>query len=238
MPMAGKGIRLHAYSGKPKPLVKLLGKTIVRWSIETLGLEGNHIFCCKKEHIEKFNIDKELKNIIPNCKIISINYQTKGPLESILEASGLIDNDEELVISDTDHFLSWDKKFFNEKIRTKNIDGCTMVFPGEYNLKKSSFVKLDNQGFVIESAEKKIISKTGTVGLHYFKKGSDFVKYANQMISKNMTYEDEFFVTPIYNLFAKDNKKIITYPVKEMLPLGSSDEVEFFLKKFQDLERQ
>ena len=94
MPMAGKGTRLREYDSKPKPLVKLLGKTIVQWSIETLGLEGNYIFCCKKEHIEKYGIDEQLKKIVPDCKIISINYQTKGSVESILEAANLINNEE------------------------------------------------------------------------------------------------------------------------------------------------
>ena len=108
-----------------------------------------------------------------------------------------------------------------------------MVFPEEYNLKKSSFVKLDKQGFVIEAAEKQLISKIATVGVHYFKKGSDFVKYANEVRGRRMKYKNEFFVTPIYNLFVQDKKKIITYPVKKMWPLGSPDEVNLFLKEFQ-----
>ena len=58
MPMAGKGTRLQSYDSYPKPLVKILGKTIVEWSIETLGLDGNYIFCCKEEHIKKYKIDK------------------------------------------------------------------------------------------------------------------------------------------------------------------------------------
>ena len=94
MPMAGKGIRLQKFDPYPKPLVEVLGKTIVEWSIDTLGLKGNFIFCCKKEHIEKFEIDKLLKKIVPNCKIISIDYQTKGTVQSVLEASKLINNDE------------------------------------------------------------------------------------------------------------------------------------------------
>lgn len=232
MPMAGRGTRLQNFDSYPKPLVKVLGKTIVEWSIETLGLEGNYIFCCKKEHIENYRIDKILKKIVPNCKIISIDYQTKGTVQSVLEASNLINNDEELIISDTDHYLIWDKDFFMEKIRSKNMDGCVMVFPEEYTSTKASYVKLDNNGFVIESAEKQPISKIATVGVHYFKKGSDFVKHANDMINRGIEYNNEFYVTPVYNLFIESNKKIITYPVKKMWPLGSPEEVNLFLKEF------
>jgi len=230
--MAGKGIRLQEFDPYPKPLVEVLGKTIVEWSIDTLGLEGNFIFCCKKEHIEKFEIDKLLKKIVPDCKIISIDYQTKGTVQSVLEASKLINNDEELIISDTDHYLKWNNEFFNNEIRTKEIDGCVMVFPEKYTSKKASYVQINEQGFVTRSAEKQPISDTATVGVHYFKKGKDFVKYANEMMNKGMGFNDEFYVTPVYNLFASANKKIITYPVKKMWALGSPDEVNLFLKEY------
>ncbi len=232
MPMAGEGKRLQDYDSFPKPLVKILGKTIVEWSVETLGLEGNYIFCCKKEHIDTYEIDKILKKIVPNCKIISIDYQTKGTMQSVLEAADLINNDEELIISDTDHYLEWDNKYFNDVIRSREIDGCVMVFPEEWNSTKASYVKLDNQGFVIESAEKQPISKMATVGLHYFKKGSDLVKFGKDMIKKEMKYNDEYYVTPVYNLFVESNKKIITFPVNKMWALGSSDEVKLFLKEY------
>ena len=232
MPMAGKGTRLQSYDSYPKPLVKILGKTIVEWSIDTLGLKGNFIFCCKKEHIEKFEIDKVLKKIVPNCKIISIDYQTKGTMESVLEASDLINSDEELIISDTDHYLNWDTKYFNNSIRNKEIDVCVMVFPEKWNSTKASYVKLDKQGFVIESAEKQPISETATVGVHYFKKGSDLVNFGNEMIEKGIEYNNEFYVTPVYNLFSKYKKKIITFPIKKMWALGSTEEVNLFLKEF------
>ena len=232
MPMAGKGTRLQNFDSYPKPLVKILGKTIVEWSIETLGLDGNYIFCCKEEHIKKYKIDKILKEIVPNCKIVSINYQTKGTMQSVLEASKMINNDEELIISDTDHYLNWDFNYFNNIIRNKKIDGCVMVFPEKWDSTKASYVKLDEQGFVIESAEKQPISQTATVGVHYFKKGSDLVKFGNEMIEKGIEYNNEFYVTPVYNLFSKYNKKIITFPVEKMWALGSPEEVNLFLKEF------
>lgn len=233
MPMAGKGTRLLGYDSYPKPLIEVLGKSIVEWAVETLRLDGNYIFCCKKEHIEKYDIDKKLKKIVPNCKIVLIDYQTRGTVESILEARNLINNDDELIISDTDHYLDWDPNFFNKQIRTKKIDGCVMVFSEEYDSKKASYVKIDENGIVTESAEKNPISKIATVGLHYFKKGSDFVRYSDEMIEKDIKYNNEFYVTPVYNLFAQHKKKIIIHPIKKMWALGSPDELDLFLKEYK-----
>lgn len=232
MPMAGRGARLAGHSSYPKPLVRVLGKTIVEWSVETLGLNGNYIFCCKKEHIEKFDIEKILKRIVPDCQIVSIDYQTKGTLQSVLEASDFINNDDELIISDTDHYLVWDTNYFNNKIRTRSIDACVMVFPEKHYLTNASYVKLNKEGYVIEAAEKKLISTTASVGLHYYKKGSDFVKFANEMMKRNIIHIDEFYITPLYNLFIEAGKKVIINPVTKMWALGSPEEIELFIREY------
>ena len=81
-----------------------------------MGLEGNYIFCVKKEHEEKFKIIDHLQKIKPNCKVITIDYQTGGALETILHARQFIDNNEELIISDADHYLDWDSKNFQKNM--------------------------------------------------------------------------------------------------------------------------
>jgi len=232
MPMAGIGKRLvdGGYE-EPKPLIKVLGKPIVKWAIESVGIEGNYIFCCQRDHIKQYSLDKMLKSVKPDCDIISINHQTDGPVETILEATRYIDNDDELIISDSDHCLVWDYDLFNNKIRKLSIDACVMVFPEEQDSDALSYVKLNGEGYVTEAAEKSPISKIASVGLHYFRKGSDFVRYANIMIKKNFRIKNEFYVTPVYNEFVTDKKKVITFPVTRMWPLGTSKDLQNFFQK-------
>ena len=109
-----------------------------------------------------------------------------------------------------------------------------MVFPEPMSTTTASYLKLNKDNYVIEAAEKNPISTIASVGVHYFKKGSDFVKYSNQMIESNVTYKNEFYVTPIYKFMAKHGKKIIVSPIKKMWPLGSDDEIQKFLKEFPD----
>ena len=72
---------------------------------------------------------------------------------------------------------------------------------------KWSFAKLNNDGLVTEVAEKNPISDTATVGFYYWKKGSDFVKYAEEMINENIRVNNEFYVCPVFNQAIKDSKK-------------------------------
>ncbi len=237
MPMAGLGTRFSNQGyDLPKPLIDVLGKPIVQWSVETMGLEGNYIFCCKKEHLLTYDLEKKLRSIKPNCTIVPIEYQTEGTAQTVLEARKFIDNDEELIISDSDPYLVWNADKFNSEIRPLNIDACVMVFPGKSYSPVSSYVKLDDNGYVVESAEKVPISTIATTGVHYFKKGSDFVHYCDEMIKNNIRQKNEFYISTIYNLFANNQKKVIIFPVDAMFPLGNPNEVEIFLKEHEKLE--
>ena len=239
MPMAGRGNRLAAYDYTvPKPLIEICGKPIVEWAIRTVGLKGNFIFCCKKDHIENFSLDEKLKKIVPNCNIISINYNTAGTAQTILEAIKFIDNDDELFISDSDHYMFWNSIQFLSEARTKNIDACILIFPEKQSSPDYSYVKLNENGYVIEAAEKIPISETAGAGMHYFRKGKDFVKYARKMIKKNIRFNNEFYVTPIYNEFYSDNKKVITFPVKRKWALGDKYEINEFEKDKPFLQTQ
>ena len=231
VPMAGLGERI-AKGGYtvPKPLVKVQNKIIVEWAIKSLKLDANFIFCCKQIHIDKYNIDKILKNIIPDCIIVPINYHTEGTVQTILEAKKYIDNDEELIISDSDHYIIWDELKFQNKIRNKLSDACVFIFPTKQNSKHFSYVKTNEEGYVLESAEKEKISNIAACGIHYYKKGSDFVKYASNMIQKNIRFNNEFYVTPVYNEFISAGKKITTFEIIKKWALGDPDEIKEFLK--------
>ncbi len=52
------------------------------------------------------------------------------------------------------------------------------------------------------------------------------------MIKRDISINNEFYVSPVFNIFVENNKKIITMPVKKMWPLGNKEEIDFFLKYY------
>ena len=99
------------------------------------------------------------------------------------------------------------------KFTTKKIDGAILTFESIHP--KWSYAKCDKNNFVTEVAEKKVISKNATVGVYYWSKGKEYVKYAEQMIKKNIRVNNEFYVCPVYNEAIQDKKKVMINKIKQ-----------------------
>jgi len=111
-----------------------------------------------------------------------------------------------------------------------DIDGSIATFKATHP--KWSFAKLDEYGYITEVAEKKPISDIATVGVYFWRKGSDYVKYAEQMIRKNIRVNNEFYVCPVFNEAIQDGKKFKTYNIEKMWGLGTPEDLEYFLKNY------
>jgi dTDP-glucose pyrophosphorylase len=101
---------------------------------------------------------------------------------------------------------------------------------------KWSYARVDENNFVVEVAEKNPISDIATVGIYYWKHGSDFVNYAGKMIDKNIRVNNEFYVCPVFNEAILDNKKIKTFDVSNMWGLGTPEDLDYFLENYNKKE--
>jgi HAD superfamily hydrolase (TIGR01509 family) len=232
IPMAGSGSRFReAGYTFPKPLIDINNKPMIQVVVENLNMEANFIFVVQKEHREKYNLDAMLNLISPNCKIVETDGVTEGAACTALLAKEFIDNDSPLFFANSDQFVEWDSTEFMYKMNESDADGGIVTFESTHP--KWSFAKIDENGNVMEVAEKKPISNIATVGYYYWKHGYDFVKYAQQMIEKDIRVNNEFYVCPVFNQAVEDGKKIKTFNVQGMWGLGTPEDLQHFLKNHQ-----
>lgn len=230
IPMAGKGSRFQSEGYKlPKPLISINGKPMIQIVVENLNIDGNYIFIVQKDHYDNYLLNYILNLISPKCKIIITENITEGSACSVLLAEQYINNDIPLLIANSDQFVEWNSNEF--LYSALNSDGTILTFKAE-NDNKWSYAKTDNDGFVSEVKEKEPISNNATVGIYYWKKGSDYVKYAKQMINKNIRVNNEFYTCPVYNEAISDGKKIKIKECKKMLGLGTPTDLTYFLNNY------
>ena len=229
IPMAGRGKRFNdAGYSFPKPLIDINGKPMIQLIIENLNLTAKHIFICQKEHVEKFAIYDLMNLLKPDSEIISVDKITQGAAETVLLAKDLINNDDELIIANSDQWVDWNNQHFLSFMRKNDADGGIVSFISTHP--KWSYVRInDETNLVEEIAEKRPISNIATCGIYYYKHGKDFVAAAEQMMKKNIRTNNEFYVAPAFNEMILINKKIHIYPIAEMRGLGTPEDLNQFI---------
>jgi HAD superfamily hydrolase (TIGR01509 family) len=232
IPMAGKGSRF-AEKGYvfPKPLIEIKNKPMIQVVVDNINIDCEYIFIVQKEHVEQYNIDKMLKIIKPDCKIVAIDEVTEGAACTTLLAENYIDSEGPLIIANSDQFILWNPNEVIYNFINKDVDGGILTFNSTHP--KWSYAKTDENGSVTEVAEKNPISTNATVGIYYWKSGSDYVKYAKEMINKNIRVNNEFYVCPVYNEAIKDNQKIITHEIEKMWGIGTPEDLDSFLEDYK-----
>jgi dTDP-glucose pyrophosphorylase len=228
IPMAGAGSRFFDAGYKdPKPLIDIEGKPMIERVIENLNLDGNFIFLVRTEHLKKYPyLSEKLLSISETSRIVEVEQLTEGAACTALLAKKYINNDEDLLIANSDQYVLHDGLF---ESHTCNVDGVIWTFKSKNP--HHSYAKENSDGLVTEVAEKKVISDIATCGIYWYNKGSEFVRHAEKMISDNIRHNNEFYVAPVYNQMINENAKIKTYPVEKMWSLGTPDELDIFLKE-------
>lgn len=232
IPMAGAGSRFEkAGYTFPKPLIEVNGKPMIQTVVENLNIEGKYIFIVQKSHREKYNLDTVLKLVAPNCQIYEVDGITEGAACTTLIAKESINNDEPLLMANSDQFVEWNSGEFLYSMQSQNVDGGILTFASTHP--KWSYAKIDEYGYVTQVAEKNPISDIATVGIYYWNKGSDYVKYAEEMISKNIRYNNEFYVCPVFNQAIENNKKVKIFNIEKMWGLGTPEDLQYFLGNYK-----
>ena len=230
IPMAGHGSRFKdAGYTFPKPLIDVTGKPMIEAVVNSLGIKAKYTYIVQKRHYEKYNLYYLLNLITPNCNIVQVDGVTEGAAVTALLAKEFIDNQQPLITANSDQILEWNSREFLYNLISKNADGGIATFNSTHP--KWSYAKADDSGLVSEVAEKKPISDLATVGIYYWKHGHDFVKYAEQMIEKDIRTNGEFYICPIFNEAIQDHKRVYAINIKQMWGIGTPEDLNTYLMR-------
>jgi dTDP-glucose pyrophosphorylase len=208
---------------------------MIQLVLDSLNIKANYIFIVQSKHQKKYNIKSLLKTLYPTSIILETNGVTKGAACTTLLAKKFIDNSNRLIIANSDQFIEWNPGKTLYDIYTKNVDGAILVFKSLHP--KWSYAKVDSNDYVVEVAEKKVISDLATVGVYYWRRGSDYIKYAKNMIKKNIKTNGEFYVCPVFNEAILEKKRIKVAHVDNMWGLGTPEDLNYFKENYNFYKR-
>ena len=234
IPMAGRGSRFteNGYIDS-KPFIDVNGKPMIQRVIENLNIEFDDkyefVIICLGEDYDRYDFSI-FDDIIghENWEVICLPDVTEGAAQTILTAEQYINNDTPMLSFNTDQMIKYDMSMWD---KFSEYDGGIPCFWGDST--DWSYARCGKGGYVEEVAEKKVISNDATAGYYFWNKGSDYVKYAKQMIKENSRTNNEFYVAPVYNWAIKDGKKIVISMVDEIYELGTPEYLKEYLNNEQ-----
>lgn len=231
IPMAGAGSRFaKAGYKKPKPFIDVLGKPMICHVLDNLKVtNAKFILLARKEH---YNNEQETVNWIKknyNVEFVLIDKLTEGAACTVLHAHRLINNDTPLLIANSDQIVDMNINDYIKDSDDRSLDGSVLCF--EDNDTKWSYAKLDANKMITEIREKEVISEHATVGIYYFKKGSDFVENAIDMFVRNERVNNEFYVAPVYNYAIEKGGKFGIYSIdkNQMHGTGTPEDLDKYI---------
>jgi HAD superfamily hydrolase (TIGR01509 family) len=250
VPMAGRGSRFQTQGYTiPKPFIPVLGKPMIQLVIENMKpfeetygtttvpppCRVVYHFIVQKAHLEAYSFDALCTRLEIEYTITPIDSITEGAACTVLLVKDKINTKDPIVIVNSDQYLEWNQNEFYRALLNPTYDGVISVFEQkDASDIKWSYAKTDSEGFVVEVAEKKYISPWATTGIYGWKRGSDFVKFAEDMIAKNIRVNNEFYVCPVYNESIQYGHKVRNLLCKKLWGLGVPEDLEFFLQNYKD----
>ena len=209
IPLAGSSeIFQKAGFPYPKPLIEIKGKPMIEWVIErtrSIKTPNQIIFIIKEEDAVKFHLDNTLKLLDCNCEIVKIKNNTKGGLCSVLMSVDKIENDDAILILNSDQIIDVDLSEINKYWLEKQSDVGVVTFKSVHPRWSYALSEGDN---IIQTAEKNPISKMAIAGYYYFNSAKLFFECAFQTIINDVQNDGMFFISPVINEFILRNKKV------------------------------
>jgi NDP-sugar pyrophosphorylase family protein len=194
----------------PKPLIEIDGKPMIQHLVEnlsTIGGEKRFIFVLRDEDCSRYHLDSTVRLLAGNDSIIiRLLNQTKGAACSALLAIDHIGNDEPLLIVNGDQVFDLDLNLLLTRFRTMGSDAGCLTFDSVHP--RWSYVRLEGEHDIVETAEKHPISRHAIAGFYYFARGADFVLAAQHSIRKDTSVDDVYYIAPVLNELVLLNRKL------------------------------
>ncbi len=236
MPMAGEGSRfLKEGWTTPKPLIELKGVPLFKRAIGSVAVDGapmKYSFIVRKEHIDHYHIDEQIKAILPDANVFFVEKTTRGAVETCLIAEPAIADEDSIVVMDCD--LEFRSKGYSQGIKdilgkpVEAVNGGLLV-SFESTESRYSYAEVDENMIVKRTAEKEVISNHALCGAYFFSSAKGFLKAAYQLLNEPVFTKPEYYVSLLYNYLLADGEMVRLATMEEYYSYGTPEELKRYI---------
>lgn len=228
----GSRFRKKGYT-VPKYMITAKGRTLFEWSM--ISLEGyaekvnQYIFIAMKDDnndVRGFIDNKCAELKIEKYHVIILDYLTDGQATTAKLASQYWDPNHSLLIYNIDTYVE------AGEMNSAELKGDGFIPCFQADGDHWSFVRLDENGKVVEIKEKKRISNYCTLGAYYFKTCALYEDLYNEFYRQGCELVNgEKYVAPLYDYLLSKGGEIYISDINpdKVHVLGTPEELEAFI---------
>lgn len=221
IPMAGNGQRFKdAGYLLPKPLIEVDGVAMLARVIHNIRPKATHVFTL---------ITREWSDMIgygfisPSMgNTISLSEPTDGAVCTILKARSRISGSP-LLLANCDQLIDFD---VNDFIASGENSLVTFNSSNPHH----SYVKVGEDGYLLDIVEKEVVSDRAVAGVYYFNNGAQFLEYADEVVARDLKTKGEFYLSSVIDLMIQDGVAFTEYDAPSYM-LGTPEELERYLNE-------
>ena len=249
IPMAGKGSRFRDYGYRiAKPLIKVNHSPMVIRTVNSMPRQDKWIFLPRQEDIERYPIERTLRQFNNNCIIEPVRQYTSGQASTCMLVESRIPDNSELIIASADYEHRYNHGLWQSILDDLTIDGAIWTYRSKSMLlkdpEKFAYCKVKEDGITISKVvEKEVISNTPyldplVVGTFWYRRASDFKSAAKNTIDNNIKINGEHYVGTSINYIIEKGKKFVIFDIEQWISFGDPFELrvlEYWEEHFNDL---
>lgn len=234
--MGGLGSRFRKMGYTvPKYMIEAKGKSLFEWSL--ISLEGykkladKYVFIAMRD--ENSNVEEFIKGEceklgIENYYVIVLDYLTDGQATTAMMAEQYWNPEHALLIYNIDTYVE------PGEMNSAELHGDGFIPCFQADGDHWSFVRLDDEGKVVEIKEKQRISNYCTLGAYYFKTCGLYKQLYDEYYSQTRDLVNgEKYVAPLYDYLLSKGGEIYISDIKteKVHVLGTPEELQDFLNE-------
>ena len=223
IPLGGIGERFSNYGyTRPKPLIRVLGKEIIFWVLDSLNISKDDIvYLPYNEFLDAYNFKEVVNSMYPKIKLTSLP-PTKGPSETIKICINHFKIEGKIVLLDGDN---WYEEDIISKVREFKNNSC--VYFNSISLEPLfSYLELEGDK-IVDIKEKTKISNNANTGCYVFNDSNQVLNYINS-IEKN----GDFYISDIIYKMINSGIEFSSYKIDKYHVLGTPQQIIQFSKSF------
>ncbi|MDP1836154.1 MAG: hypothetical protein Q8K75_09570 [Chlamydiales bacterium] len=179
-----------------RPMMPMGESTLIHSVLSSRWNDVSYVFVLR-EHENMPRLRQYLRDTFVGCQIVVVSQLAAGAAFSALAGMSLVPDNVPVVVDLADIAFEGNCDFKAAFAADEQLQGIVPYF--ESSEPQYSYLQLDEEGYLLQAVEKKVISNHATAGVYAFRNVGAYLQALARCVRDGDTYKGLYFVCPLLN---------------------------------------